>query len=352
MRVFPKAFLLNRLLPGNQSITGLSFKPSVVLFDGAGVSTDGWEDEPDFIFGAAVSSTSRGAFWIGRNGTAADTDLSTSKVIRHLQAGTPTLLSDADFVSMDSGGFTINWTTADATQRKVGWVAIGPTAAPTFTESAYRWFANNDVDSTDVGAAMAGADTAATLTSDGQQFRLRLLLHVSDDLVANGKNFKLQIATKVGPDCDTNMGTTDESYSDLSPSSGDIRYYDDTDSSKTDGANLTANANDPTHSSDTIRNQDYEEANNFTNTVSEVLTSQDGKWDFSVTDFSAADNTTYCLRVVESDGTLLTTYTVVPEFTTVPENPIMLFGFGALVFGIIKKLRRRKSSFAKTSEDK
>ena len=75
-------------------------------------------------------------------------------------------------------------------------------------------------------------------------------------------------------------------------------------------------ANDPTHSSDTIVNQDYEEANNFTNSVAAIPAGQDGKWDFALVDHSATEATTYCLRVVKSDGTVLDTYTVIPELTT------------------------------------
>ena len=217
--------------------------------------------------------------------------------------------------------------------------------APAFAQSAYRFF-NNDADNdTDVGAVLADRNTAATLISDGQDFRLRLLIHISNGhLAASGQNLKLQIATKVGGNCDTNMSTTDESYSDLSASSGDIRYYDDTDSNKTDGANLIANVNDPTHS-DPAHNtveQDYEEANNFTNTIAAIPSGEDGEWDFSIVDFSAADNTTYCLRIVESGGTVLNTYTVVPEFTTVPENSLLLFGLYPLLSGLLKRIRNKK----------
>jgi len=219
--------------------------------------------------------------------------------------------------------------------------------APAFNQSAYRFFANNAANNTDVGAALtASQDQAATLTSDGQDFRLRLLIHVSDaQLAVSGQNFKLQIASKVGGSCDTNMATTDESYSDLSPSSGTIRYYDDTDSAKTDGADLTTNGNDPVHapSHNTVE-QDYEEANNFTDTVALIPAGEDGEWDFSIVDFSAADSTTYCLRVLEAGGTLLTTYTVVPEFTTVPENPILLFGLSPVFLGILRKLKKGRNA--------
>ena len=115
--------------------------------------------------------------------------------------------------------------------------------------------------------------------------------------------------------------------------------------SPADGAALTANAQDPDHSVLTRVNQTYEEANNFTNSQVAVGVGEDGKWDFSIVDFSAADSTTYCLRVVESGGTVLTTYTVVPEFTTVPENGLLLLGLAPMLMGMIGKFRKRRSCF-------
>lgn len=61
-------------------------------------------------------------------------------------------------------------------------------------------------------------------------------------------------------------------------------------------------------------------------------------------DFAAAENTTYCLRVVKSDNTIIDTYTVMPEFTTVPENPLLLIGLAPFVFGFIKRVRRSQKS--------
>ena len=60
---------------------------------------------------------------------------STSAVIRSLTADTPTLNAQADFVSINSDSFTINWTPADGTERKIGWIALGPadTTPPTIT---------------------------------------------------------------------------------------------------------------------------------------------------------------------------------------------------------------------------
>jgi cellulose synthase/poly-beta-1,6-N-acetylglucosamine synthase-like glycosyltransferase/transposase-like protein len=200
---------------------------------------------------------------------------------------------------------------------------------------SYRFYGNTD--STDVGAALAGQNTAAPLTSDGQAFRLRFLMHLSGDgsLAAGTFNYKIQIAQKSGT-CDTSF--VGETYTDLSTSSGDIRYFNNP--TPADGAALTGNANDPTHSGHTVVNQTYEESNNFTNTSS-IATGADGKWDITLEDTSAAADTSYCVRVVFDNGTLINMYTVIPEFTTVPENPFLLFGLYPLAIAMLKKLRRK-----------
>ena len=83
----------------------------------------------------------------------------------------------------------------------------------------------------------------------------------------------------------------------------------------TGGSALTINANDPTHSGHTIVAQSYDESNPV-NTLSQIPTGQDGMWDFSLVDSSAPAGTTFCFRMVESDGTVFDTYSAYPTFTT------------------------------------
>jgi len=160
---------------------------------------------------------------------------------------------------------------------------------------------------------LASQDTPATLTSIGQAFRLRLLLHVGvNRLALNGQSFKLQFAQQ-GADglCDTSF--SGETYADVTTSTV-IAYNDNP--TPTDGSALVADNNDPTHGADTIVNQTYEELNPFTNSIAAISSGQDGKWDFSLKDNGASANTAYCLRVVKNDGTVLDTYTVIPQITT------------------------------------
>ncbi|MDO8522674.1 MAG: hypothetical protein Q7S12_00085 [bacterium] len=185
---------------------------------------------------------------------------------------------------------------------------------PTFTQSAYGFF--NNTDSTDVGTTLAAQDTAATLGSTGALFRLRMLLHIGvNQLALSGETFKLQFAQQSGT-CDTAF--SGESYADVTGATV-IAYNNN--ATPADADNLTANASDPTHSADTIVNQDYEELNNFTNSVAAIPSGQDGKWDFSLFDNGANASTAYCLRAVLSTGTVLDTYTLIPQITTAAGGP-------------------------------
>jgi hypothetical protein len=181
---------------------------------------------------------------------------------------------------------------------------------PTYTQSHYRFFQN--LDSYDVGNYLASQDTAATLSSYGQAFRLRLLISVATaNLATSSGAFKLQYAQQ-GADnaCDTSF--SGETYADVSTSTV-IAYNDNP--SVSDNNPLTPNSNDPA-GTNPIVNQTYEELNNFTNSVAAIPAGQDGKWDFSLKDNGAPASTTYCFRVVKSDGTLLDAYTVIPQITT------------------------------------
>lgn len=179
-----------------------------------------------------------------------------------------------------------------------------PVASPTFTQQSYRFYTN--ADSTDIGSPLANQDTTATpdLNAD---FRLRMLVRVDTaTLSQNGKTFKLQYAAKGGGTCSSPVSA----YADITTSIS-IAFKDNT--TPSDGAALTSNANDPTDSPRTVRNQTYEEANNFTNSQSSIASGEDGMWDFSLTTNRAPASTTYCIRAVKSSGTALDTCTSYPE---------------------------------------
>jgi hypothetical protein len=197
-----------------------------------------------------------------------------------------------------------------------------------FEQSGYRLYKN--LDSTDVGSPLANLNTSANTPKQGKAFRLRMLIHISGaDLDTGNKNFKLQVAER-SVTCDTSF--SGETYVDVSPSSGAIRFYDNP--SVADGDAVTINLDDPSHSGDSVIPQEYEEANNFTST-SPVAIGEDGMWDFSLIDFSAVASTGYCFRIVQSDNSLLDVYTVIPEIVTDDGNGhlIVFWDSGAIPSG-------------------
>lgn len=179
-----------------------------------------------------------------------------------------------------------------------------------YTQQSYRLFANND--STDVGAALAEQSTPVTLSAP--EFRLRMLMRVDNgNLFSSGQDFKLQYVDKGTGSCANPLGGTPAVYTDVTGATL-ISYNDN--ATPADGAAITPNANDPTDGVRTIVNQTYEEANNLTNSQGAVNNLQDAKFDFSLTDNGSTTGTTFCFRLVKSNGTVLDTYTAYPEVTT------------------------------------
>lgn len=183
----------------------------------------------------------------------------------------------------------------------------------TLNQAAYRFYAN--ADGTTIGSALAAQDTAASSPVQGTAFRLRTAVDVSAINLGIGEAaLKLQVATQSGS-CDT--GFSGETYADVTPSTGAIRFYDNT--TPADGATASADANDPIYSGHTKRMQTYEEQNNSA-TVTATAAGEAAVWDFSLVDNSAVAGTTYCFRLLRSDDTPLNTYTVVPQITTAVTN--------------------------------
>ncbi len=170
-----------------------------------------------------------------------------------------------------------------------------------------------------VGTALGGVaqNTAAVFPGSQQIVRLRMLLHVGSSIALSGGyfNFKLQYAPRgVDNVCDTSF--TNETYADVTTSTP-VAYGNNT--TAADGGSLTTNANDPSDSGHTIINQQYEEANNAT-LASTTTSGQDAMWDFALIDNGSAPNTTFCLRVVDSAGVVLSSYSNVPQISSLPAN--------------------------------
>ena len=120
---------------GNQSVTGVGFQPSglmMAIFNKiaqAGIIADN-----EMSIGAAQSSTARGSIWgEAQNGVdpSQANNYTNNAVAMTMATGPATINAQTDFVSFDSNGFTLNWTTVDATARQILYWVAGPTAQPT-----------------------------------------------------------------------------------------------------------------------------------------------------------------------------------------------------------------------------
>ncbi|MBI1956938.1 MAG: hypothetical protein HYS44_00560 [Candidatus Niyogibacteria bacterium] len=203
-------------------------------------------------------------------------------------------------------------------------------AVPTLEQAAYRWYSNSA--STSPGNA-GTINTPMTAPAQGTPFRLRLNLHVKDaQLGASGTTTKLQFATKSGSRCDASGGG--ESYSDLTTATA-IRFFDN--ASLADNLAIGPHPSfDPRHSSttggvDTINYQNFNDGGTdttFTNAQSAIPQDEDGIWDFSLVDFSAEANTSFCIIAVQNGGGLLASYgsSTMPEFKTAQTVKVRLRG--------------------------
>ncbi|KKU94175.1 MAG: hypothetical protein UY26_C0003G0326 [Candidatus Jorgensenbacteria bacterium GW2011_GWA1_48_13] len=172
-----------------------------------------------------------------------------------------------------------------------------------------RYNTNNG--NTNWGNALAALNTSSTFPARRDAVRLRALVHVAvSKLATSSQSFKLQSAVSSGV-CDT--GFSGETYADVATSTGDIRFMSNPGVSG-DSAALP-NFRDPTHSGDNIVEQTYVDSGTFSNTTT-IPVGEDGLWDFVIQNFSAPAGTTYCFRIVKSDGSLLSTYSQIPEVTT------------------------------------
>lgn len=118
---------------GNQSVTGMTFEPVGTLFSHASYETANSPVATARMgIGGATGTGDERAIWMGDRDNVPDSianqRYATDKVIIMYAEATSagaTVQAEADYVSNNSDGFTINWSTADATARKVGYVSFG-----------------------------------------------------------------------------------------------------------------------------------------------------------------------------------------------------------------------------------
>jgi len=136
---------------GTQAITGLGFTPKAVIMGSVGnTASTVVAAEARLSYGFATATNQIFSMWMGdldnvTPTTNASRTSTTSLVAMANPAAsgtTSTLLAEATLSSLDSDGFTLNWTTvADTTAREYIWAAIGDTTAVVTTSGGSYAFA-------------------------------------------------------------------------------------------------------------------------------------------------------------------------------------------------------------------
>lgn len=118
---------------GTKATTGIGFTPKGVIFGSVGdTGTDAVATNARLSLGFSTGASNNVAIWTGDEDAAdpmvANSYMTNSAAIVAATAGTsatPTVAALGKIDSFSSGTFTIDWTTADATARRFGYIAFG-----------------------------------------------------------------------------------------------------------------------------------------------------------------------------------------------------------------------------------
>ncbi|MFA5107732.1 MAG: hypothetical protein WC497_05425 [Patescibacteria group bacterium] len=192
------------------------------------------------------------------------------------------------------------------------WRAEADTTA-TLTQNAFRFYVDNDaVQPTDAWPAGATdlAENAAITTADvppddNTLIRIRMSLGITGDALAAGSQaFKLQYGE--GTDCSAIV-----SWNDVGAAGSATIWRGESDATPADGTTISSAL---LSTAGTL--QSYEEQNNSALNPNEATAGQSAEWDWLVQNYGALHDTTYCFRMVKSDGTALSAYTNYPKIQT------------------------------------
>jgi len=191
--------------------------------------------------------------------------------------------------------------------------------SPEYTQSSYRWITAADNATGDAG--LAAQDTATAQPGNGNDIRLRMLVHTINAAVphTNAQILKLQMAQKSGT-CDTGFVGEDYTTTPLTTTSSPFAFKDNT--TPGDGDEALVNSDDPVHSPAHLTDRQTYEENNPAHARNGFGIGTDGLWDFSLRQ-TAVESNAYCFRLVRDDGTAAGVlfsaesgaYSVVPELT-------------------------------------
>lgn len=201
-----------------------------------------------------------------------------------------------------------------------------PTAERKIEQSYYRLYVDNNAlkptdpwpaGGTNIGenAEMTAADGALAL---GDNVRIRMALKISGAaLPATTDTYKLQFGKR------TTTCTAVTAWNDLGDSSSTTAYWRGVNNTPADG---TALSTDPPSGSDLVLSVStvsgtYEEGNNTVSNPFLAFPNDQIEYDWVLEHNGADDKSSYCFRMVESDGTTFQTYTYYPTLRTVGYEP-------------------------------
>lgn len=166
----------------------------------------------------------------------------------------------------------------------------------TLNQSQYRWYLNGDQNLPLV--AMTSENGTTSLGATSTPIRLRMNASSSALTATSSIAMKLQYST-----------ATSSGWTDVGETSSTTAWKFYNSPSLTNTATLSS-----TVLSGSTAGQIYQESNTATTNVKAILTNGAGEWDFSL-DSSNATSNTYYFRLILSDNSTLSTYTVYPEIT-------------------------------------
>lgn len=178
---------------GNQAVTGLGFSPDLIMFMHAASTSDNSTASNSYLglgFGGTGGIGSRGAIAVeginGKSPTSTWRAERTDKALVALNPATGAVSGEADMVSMDTDGFTINWTTHLSSTDRIYYLAL----------RGGNYFADNVFQKpTDV------APVIQSVTFNGNGFQPReLLLWSYNDLVNPGSEVNNRLSFSAATD--------------------------------------------------------------------------------------------------------------------------------------------------------
>jgi len=224
--------------------------------------------------------------------------------------GIKTLRSDKDGAFIDAVWLEIDYTPRTYTQNDFEWYVTENSVTLT---NIWPGGGGDNLLENEVFTQFPATNEALSYTD---QVRIQMNFTVGNaNLLTTTESFKLQFSGS--DDCTTATGWTDVG----AKASGTIwRFFDEAAI-----GDSTAQVNQIS-TSDSGAEGYYSEVNSTANNPNAVNTTQNTEWDWPVEHNGAADNTTYCFRMILFDGTDFDTYNSdgYPKLTTAPGGSNMM----------------------------